>query len=194
MPSVDEPITSDSLLRRSIDGDSNSWNRLVYVYAQMIYNWLRRAGVCEHDANEIIQEVFVSVLKNLSTFRRRHGKTFRGWLWTITKNKMHDARKKRLLSLDPIDMDKMEAKPWDAEDTVVPPSEILRRCSECLDDVSDRDRYILKEVVMAGRQATDVADELGVSANTIYIAKGRLLKKIRDSLTGLEYPKSDEES
>jgi RNA polymerase sigma-70 factor (ECF subfamily) len=47
--------------------------------------------VSEVDAADVSQEVFTAVFRHIGDFRReRPGDSFRGWLWTITRNKVRD--------------------------------------------------------------------------------------------------------
>jgi RNA polymerase sigma-70 factor (ECF subfamily) len=40
-------------------------------------------------------------------------------------------------------------------------------------------------VVADGRKPRDVADELGMSVNSVYLAKSRVLRRVRDELAGV---------
>lgn len=182
--------TSYSLVDRSIDGETDAWMSLSDIYAPMIYKWVRNCGIQPDDANEITQKTFVKVFQNLRSFEKGQGR-FRGWLWTISRNLVRDfaeERSRRHATIDPIDIEKIERKPWDAVESAVPPKEILRRAIEHLEhDLDERSRMIVQEVIMADRQPKIVADELGVSVNTVYIVKSRAIRKFRKLLADVEY-------
>src|SRR5437588_9992509 len=83
--------TSPSLLDRVKAGDAAAWERLVTLYAPLVFHWCRRWGLRDEDAADVFQDVFQSVAAHIATFHRdRRGDTFRGWLRTITRNKVHD--------------------------------------------------------------------------------------------------------
>ena len=83
--------TSLSLLARVQANQPGSWERLVDLYAPLIYHWCRRSALSPEDAADVFQDVFRSVAEHIAGFRRdRAGATFRGWLRTITRNKIHD--------------------------------------------------------------------------------------------------------
>lgn len=83
--------TSPSLLARVQANQPGSWERLVDLYAPLVYHWCRRSALGPEDAADVFQEVFRSVAEHIAGFRRdRAGATFRGWLRTITRNKIHD--------------------------------------------------------------------------------------------------------
>ena len=88
-----EPVssTSTSLLERVKAQDPKAWKRLVALYGPLVYDWCRQSGLHGEDAADIGQEVFGSVAAKVAEFRRdRPGDSFRGWLWTITRNKIRD--------------------------------------------------------------------------------------------------------
>ena len=50
-----------------------------------------RTGLNETDVEDVVQEVFQKVATKLGSFRyERPGGSFRGWLWTISRNKIRD--------------------------------------------------------------------------------------------------------
>jgi RNA polymerase sigma-70 factor (ECF subfamily) len=82
--------TSLSLLARiRQSADSESWNRLVDLYAPLIRAWLRKYDVRDSDADDLAQEVLLAVSKDLGKFE--HGGqpgSFRGWLKAILVNRL----------------------------------------------------------------------------------------------------------
>ena len=68
-----------------------AWDRLSLLYAPLVFHWCRRRGLREADAADIVQDVFQAVATHLQPFRKQEpADTFRGWLRTITENKIHD--------------------------------------------------------------------------------------------------------
>src|SRR5687767_11765275 len=90
-PSEASSGTSPGLLDRVRGGDASAWDRLVTLYAPLVYHWCRRARLQAHDAEDVFQEVFQALLTHLDEFRKAGpGDTVRGWLFTITLNKIRD--------------------------------------------------------------------------------------------------------
>src|SRR5262245_17806592 len=82
--------TSPSLLSRARASDAAAWRRLVELYSPLVYHWCRQSGLNNHDAADLMQEVFQSVFKALESFDRGKPGAFRAWLWTITRNKIRN--------------------------------------------------------------------------------------------------------
>ena len=80
--------TSWTLINRIKVDDNDAWERLVTLYTPFLHYWCRRWGVSRADADDVLQEVFQAISKNLKDFRReRAGDSFRGWLRGIARNK-----------------------------------------------------------------------------------------------------------
>src|SRR5947209_20533536 len=83
--------TSLSLLERVRAADPQAWQRLVHVYSPLIFSWCRRTGLGPDDAADVMQDVWQAVSAAIGRFRRSaESGTFRGWVWTITRNKLRD--------------------------------------------------------------------------------------------------------
>ena len=89
--SYQQGSASGSLLERLKARDPEAWQRLIDLYTPLIYGWCRQCGLQAEDLADIGQEVFAAVASNKEGFRRDvPGASFRGWLWTITRNKVRD--------------------------------------------------------------------------------------------------------
>src|SRR5262249_20369809 len=92
--------TSRSLLARLHANDAKAWDRLVTLYAPLVWSWCRQMNLDHQDRADVFQEVFKAVAAHFPSFHKdRPGDTFRGWLRTITRNKVHDHF--RLLQREP---------------------------------------------------------------------------------------------
>src|ERR1051325_617087 len=79
--------TSPSLLVRVQANDQAAWTKLVDLYAPLVYHWCRRAQLGPEDTADVFQETFRAVASHIRDFKRE---SFRGWLRTITQNKIRD--------------------------------------------------------------------------------------------------------
>lgn len=195
----DEPPTSTSMLARAREGDAESWKHLAQVYGPIVYGWARRCGCQSADAADVMQDTFESVARAISRFDdTREGATFRGWLWTITRNKVRD--RARLAAeevavggtaanlalgriLDHAAMDAAEP-PTSADSDA---SIARRRVVEILRlEFDARSWKMFWETAVIGRPPTDVAEEMGVSKWAVYKARARVLQRLQDEMRGLE--------
>ena len=85
------PRLPGALLERVKADDAAAWDRLVDLYAPLVYRWCRRCDLPEQDTADVFQDVFQAVATHIAGFRKeKEGDTFRGWLRTITRNKVRD--------------------------------------------------------------------------------------------------------
>jgi RNA polymerase sigma-70 factor (ECF subfamily) len=190
-PSDGELRTSSSLLESVRAGNAEAWSRLVYLHGPLIYRWCRQAGLQEADAENVGQEAFAAVFRAIGDFcHDQQGTTFRGWLRTITTNKIRDFYRRQRpdqqaaggsdaqeqLARLPQDSSASSEGASSAEDRGL----IIRRAVEIiLADYEPRTRQAFWQVVVEGRDVADVAAELGISKNAVYIAKSRILTRLR---------------
>ncbi|HEY7327535.1 MAG TPA: sigma-70 family RNA polymerase sigma factor [Gemmataceae bacterium] len=186
--------TSRSLLERVRSDEPAAWDRLVALYAPLVLGWCRGWGLREQDAADIFQEVFQAVAAHISGFRKeREGDTFRGWLRTITRNKVHDFF--RLRNRQPEGVGGSEAQdrlvqlpaPQPCEDSshleengergLVARALELIRC-----EFTERTWQAFWRTAIEGRSAPDVAGELSMSAGAVRVAKSRVLQRLREEL------------
>jgi RNA polymerase sigma-70 factor (ECF subfamily) len=188
--------TPSTLLDRARAWDQAAWQRLVHIYSPLVYRWCRHSGLQEADAADVGQEVFQAVARALADFRHDGpGASFRGWLRTITLNKVRDfARRGRaevpgtggsdaqrlLLRVGEESSD--ESDPVRNEEEM----EIYRRAVEViLAEFEERTRQAFWRVVIDQRPAADVAQELNLTTNAVYLAKSRVLRRIREEFAGI---------
>jgi RNA polymerase sigma-70 factor (ECF subfamily) len=183
--------TSISLLERVRRLEERAaWERFVKLYTPLLYYWTCRLGMTEADAADLVQEVFTVLIAKLPEFHYDAGKSFRAWLRTITYNKWRDFQRRR--AADPI-RDGSEALP----DLPAPDSEdpfweqeyrqhLVGRALELMQQEFQPATWkACWECVVAGRSAAEVAAELGMSVEAVYTAKSRVLRRLRQELSGL---------
>ncbi|HKB40951.1 MAG TPA: sigma-70 family RNA polymerase sigma factor [Gemmataceae bacterium] len=187
--------TSLGLLERVKARDPVAWQRMVSLYGPLIDRWARQAGLQEADAADVRQEVLQAVDRAIDGFRRdRPGDTFRGWLKTITRNKVLDhLRRTRggeaavggsdaLKQMQQLPADAIPDSTEDAEEF----GQILRQALELIrTDFEERTWRAFWRVVIEEQEAAEVAAELGMSINAVYLAKGRVLARLREEFAGL---------
>lgn len=188
--------TSRSLLARLHTNDPVAWDRLVALYAPLVWTWCRRMNLATQDMADVIQEVFKAVAGHYHSFHKdRPGDTFRGWLRTITKNKVHDHF--RRLEREPSGAGGTDAQVrwsqipepiWDDEDSNGDDDHQLfhRALALIQADFEERTWKAFWAVVVEGRCPQEVADESGMSPGAVRVAKCRVLQRLRQELRDLD--------
>ena len=82
--------TATSLIFRLQKNDADAWRQFVELYAPLIFHWCHQLRLEAQDGADIMQEVFAVAAQAIGRYQKRTNGTFRGWLWTITQNKIRD--------------------------------------------------------------------------------------------------------
>lgn len=191
--------TRQSLLLRAQSGDEQAWHELITLYRPLIVGWLRKQSLRQHEVDDLSQNVLLTVIKNLPAFDHSGQRgAFRCWLRTIARNAFVDfwrefrRRHDREPSLSEVDSDRLVRE---FEDQA---SELGRLCDEehdqyvlrCLLDLVELEFepmtvHAFRRVALDGISASVVAAELGISVGAVYVARSRVLKKLRQEAEGL---------
>ena len=191
---ADSVETRPSLLIRIRDtDDSTAWNQFIEIYAPLIHRFACKHGLQDADAADLTQEVLRSVARSIAglDYDPKIGR-FRGWLLTVARNKLRnfysrsgkaprgsgDTAVKDMLNNHP-SPDKSDEQYWEQE--------YEQRLFEWASDkVKDRfqestwQAFWLTSVEQLA--AKDVADQLGITVGAVYIAKSRVVAKLRETL------------
>jgi RNA polymerase sigma-70 factor (ECF subfamily) len=190
--------TSRSLLDRVKADDAVAWDRLVSLYAPLVFYWCRVWDLREEDRADVFQEVFLAVATHIGDFRKeRQGDTFRGWLRTITRNKVLDVFRRR--GKEPEAAGGSEAHERLAHLPAPSSASVDESIAEDkaeralfyrgLDmirhEFEDRTWQAFWRTTVDGRSPKDVAAELSMSAGAVRVAKCRVLHRLREELGDL---------
>jgi RNA polymerase sigma-70 factor (ECF subfamily) len=179
--------THASLLERLRGpGQPEAWSRFVRLYTPLLYSWARAAGAADADAADLVQDVFVVLLEELPGFAYDRHRSFRAWLRAVTLNRWRDrCRRPRPAGGEALEgvgtADPLEAL-WERE---------YRRhlAARALEVMRAEFRHTTWracwESVVEGRPAAEVAARLGLSENAVWIARSRVLRRLRQELAGL---------
>ena len=189
--------TSASLLDRlRIQPDEQAWQRLNDLYTPLIQGWLRRQAVLGADNDDLVQEVLIVVMRKLPQFEhnRRRG-AFRSWLRTITVNCLRDFwRTQRLRPLATGDSrflevlarledpNSQDSRQWDHEHDRLVTKRLLQLLESQFEPTTWKAFFM---VTLEEKSPKDVAAELGISLSSVYVAKSRVLAKLRQESDGL---------
>jgi len=187
--------TRQSLLFRARNGEANAWTDLTALYRPLILGWLNRQGVPAGDLEDLSQEVLLNVVRHLPGFQHSgHRGAFRAWLRTIVCSRTADYWR-ALESATPAGGSGATAALQQIAD---PDSELNRQWDEehdryvlhCLLDLVDEEfepitLKAFRRLAVDGVSGAEAAQELGLSVAAVYVAKSRVLARIRQEAEGL---------
>ncbi|MBL7040060.1 MAG: sigma-70 family RNA polymerase sigma factor [Pirellulaceae bacterium] len=188
---------SSTMLQGLRDQDAVAWSRLVKVLGPVVYEWCRRSGLQPSDAENVVQEVFLSVAVKIETFRREKASdTFRGWLWRITQNKIRNYvqrwkkhpdgaggtdAKVQLQQLAVCESSDSEA-PSDPNSDCL----ILHRVLESIREDFEHDTWqAFWRMAVQGHPSAEIAADLGMTQEAVRQAKRRVVRRLQNELDGI---------
>ncbi len=186
----EHPTLSSMLLAQVQQMDSQGWDRLVQIFGPIIYRWCRTAGIDNSEAPDIVQEVFASLVRGIPDFRRlKETGSFRCWLATITRNCIRDHFRKQTLEQaagGTAGLTRLQQQAELHESTTFTDnirSPALRRVLDAVQaefEVLTWDAFWM--TVVDGCPPLEVADLTGMSPASVYQAKSRVLRRLRQRL------------
>ena len=147
------------------------------------------------DAADVVQEVFRAVFRGIDGLRyQRPGDTFRGWLRTIIRNKIHDHFNRR--AAQPVAFGGSEAQQRfmqlaaDQPRSSVGPGPLgglLRRALDLIrGEFEDRTRQAFWLATVQQQSSADIAQRLGTTPGAVRQAKYKVLRRLRQELGDLD--------
>jgi RNA polymerase sigma-70 factor (ECF subfamily) len=182
--------TSASLLERLRQpNQEQAWTRFVQLYTPLLFHWARRLGLRDADAADLVQDVLTLLVRKLPEFRYDSRKSFRAWLRTVTLNSWRNRSRRiePLRAAHPSDLDGLAgADEADLLSETEYQHWLVGRALELMQAEFQPSTWkACWECVVAGRPAAEVAAELGLSVGAVYMAKSRVLSRLRQELTDL---------
>ena len=207
-PLDSHPRTSSTLLGRvAAENDENACATFVDRYAPMVRSLARRSGLGHDEAEDVVQEVMYGAIDALRQQRydRALGR-FKAWLKGVIQHKISDIRRaSRLTPTTGVTPDRNAADYRLQGGSSLPqvpdpspgPDERFEEAFEtewqraAYDDALDQVRFEVEPItfqafdlyVRKDCAPREVARLLGISRNTVYLAKSRILARIKNKLS-----------
>jgi RNA polymerase sigma-70 factor (ECF subfamily) len=185
----DPPDTRRSLIVKLRDpADATAWGEFVTLYEPVVYTLARNKGLQDADARDLCQEVFRTVAGAVDRWEPHRG-SFRGWLSRIARNLLVNFLTRQRLACRGSGATSvqqlLEAQP-SAEPSAIAVCEAeyerhLFRCAA--DDIrgefAPTTWQAFWQTAVEDRPTNDVATELGLSSGAVYVARSRVLARLR---------------
>ncbi len=177
-------LEDKNLIQDYLKGENKAIDTLIERYFKQIYGFVFKNVGVQGDAEDITQEVFVKVWKNLKKFDQK--RDFKPWLFQIAKNSSIDfLRKKKSIPFSKFEND--EGKNILLENMAAPDINILevlnnkRVLTTATADLSDRDKKIIDLRHIQGMSFKEIADVLKESINTTKSRYRRIINSLKET-------------
>ncbi len=183
--------TSPSLLEKlRHPADHQAWQEFVELYTPLLFQWGRRLGLQGHDAADLVQDVFTALFQKLPEFHYDRQRSFRAWLHAVTLNQWRDNCKRRgrqsLAGNDGALNNLAAADDFEAASEDEYRRSLVSRALQLMQVHFEPATWrACWHTVVEGRTPAEVARALGLSEGAVYVAKWRVLRRLRQELQGM---------
>lgn len=186
-----------TLIARAQAQDDTAFDQIVRLYADRIYNYVRRMVGNPQDAEDITQEVFIRAYQGLSQFDGRA--SFSTWLFRIATNLCidHKRRQSRRVQTLPYHRDEVDEDEgdWEFADTSQPSAleqlltkELQGVVEQAIDMLSPKLKTVLLLYDVEGLSYEQIADALGIPMGTVksrlFAAREQIRKQVEVYMRG----------
>lgn len=190
--------TRISLLLRVRDlGNQESWEEFVELYGPLILRYLRRTGVSQQDALELVQDVLLKVVQHIGTFQYDPNRSFRAWLGTVARNRAYRffaERGRRPITPGGTNHHvAVQETPHEdrAQDELIEEEWRRRRLEMALKRLRSEKQgtkglEVFELVFVKELSREEVAERLGMQMGAVYTALCRILKRLRKILEEID--------
>jgi RNA polymerase sigma factor (sigma-70 family) len=193
------PTTRPSLLVRLCNPqDERAWHEFTAIYSPLIYRLARRKGLQDADAADLVQEVLRAVASAIDRFEPDPARgPFRNWLFRIAHNLMmnflaNQGRHPRGRGGD--DVVSLLEIPAVAsqEDSALFELEFRRQLFQWASEQIREEFHASTwsafwKTWVEGKKPKDVAAEIGMSLGAIYMARSRVVARLREVISAIEH-------
>ncbi|MCL6531802.1 MAG: sigma-70 family RNA polymerase sigma factor [Armatimonadetes bacterium] len=196
-----ETISAETqLIERAKQQDESAFAQIVNLYADKLYNYIVRMLGNPHDAEDVLQEVFLRAYQGLPSFDGRA--SLSTWLFRIAHNLCIDhyrkqERRVKTVSIYQDNPDEADegAEEWEFPDTQTPDPmqavldrELQEVVERALESLSPKLKSVLLLYDMEGLSYEEISQSLGIPMGTVksrlHLARSEIQKKVAAYLRG----------
>jgi RNA polymerase sigma-70 factor (ECF subfamily) len=167
-------------------------DRFVGAFQPLVFHWLKRLQVPQNDLEDLVLEVLMHLLDKLASgdYTRTRGH-FRAWLWAVVCHKVSDWRRQQQAEV------LSRARPLTSATLTEPDPQaalveaeyrqhfVAQALQIIQTEFNETTVRVFQEYVLQAKPAKEVAAGLGISVNQVYLAKARVLRRLRHTFHGM---------
>ncbi len=164
------------IVDRCLAGDREAYEELYRLYARAMFNVSLRITNDHEEAEDVLQEAFVSAFQYLNTYNKTA--TFGAWLKRIVVNKSLNHIKRRKLEVIPIEDELDVIEEYDIVDFDYNVAQVKR----AMEQLPDGYRTVFSLYLLEGYDHGEIASIMGIAESTSKSQYNRSKKKLIEIL------------
>ena len=175
------------LIKRAQEGDKMAFQEIMKVHGQKMLGLAYKFTKNHQDAEDLYQETFLKIYKNLQTFRFES--EFSTWAYRVLANLAYNSFRKQksnqIADLDDGDRDMWETIPGDKmdnADTEIYSESLREQIYSAITQLSQKQKTVFIMKYYEGKKIKDIAGVLGTTEGTIKKYLFRAIQKMRQTL------------
>lgn len=181
-------ISDDDLMKRCREGDMGAFELIVLRYKDAIFNFVYHLLTDYHRTQDISQETFLRVLKNVDKYKSKN--YFKTWLYKIAvnlcKNELRDRGRRRILSLDDMELDSSIGGRYIPPDEAYEKEEIRKLVKNVVEALPEDQRMAIVLREYQDFSYEEIASTLNCSLGAVKSKIHRARQNVKDALVKME--------
>jgi RNA polymerase sigma-70 factor (ECF subfamily) len=184
------------LLRLRGERDERAWAEFLLLYEPLVLRLMRRRGLQESDARDTTQQVLLRISRAIEKYQPDGAEaSFRRWLFRVARNVVVTFLTKRPRQAEAMD-DRQLAEVLDATFAASPESDLFDQeyrqqvlawaMEQVRREFHSSTWLAFVETSINGRAITDVARDLNLSIGSVYVARSRIIARLRAKVEEFE--------
>lgn len=192
---MNQPTRKSLLLRVRESDDTDAWRQFTDLYGPLVFRYGKRQGLQDADAADLMQDVLERVAKNIEKFDYDPSLgRFRSWLFLIARQAISNLVKRRerqpIGSGDSVVANMINDKMADQDESLWEAEyrqHLLQWAMEKVEGHFATSTWqAFYETSVNHKSAEQVANELGLSVGAVYIAKSRVIQRLKKAVASID--------
>ncbi len=166
--------SDERLVRRALENNKQAWLQLVQRYEGLVFNYALRMSGSRDDAMDLMQDVFLSLFRNLAGWRGES--SFKNWLMKIAHHRCIEHFRRRREFADEHDFEQQESElDWHNPEAVYQGQQRTQKLVAAMQELPLEQRIVVELKFFQHLKLQEMSQQLDVPLNTV---KSRLYKAV----------------
>jgi RNA polymerase sigma factor (sigma-70 family) len=177
-------LTDIELIQQVLAGNQAAYADLVKRHQRFVFSLAMRFAKNREDAEEIAQDCFIKAYRSLASFQQQS--KFSTWLYSIVYTTAMTFLRKKRVDTTSIDNDEafiqIESKPGSYDDNNIENKSRSYYLNQAIDQLLPDDATIITMFYKGEQSLDEIAQVLGIEANTVKVKLFRARQRLKDKL------------